>query len=251
LFKADVDAQGGAYATGVLVLISSAAAAVTIALWRSPLRWPFLLVSTIFLYTTVVNIYERPEGLKIATFFIGAMVFSSVVSRALRSTELRITGVELDEAAKALLAKDEDQVIHLIARRPRNDSEEVFDEVDRAVRERYSLRPNEQLFFLSVVRGDASQFEDTLRVTGFEVGRHAVLRAQSPVVPNAIAALLIHLEKTTGRLPHAYFKWTEGNPVGNLLRFLILGEGDVAPITHEVLRRAVPDRKCRPVIHLS
>jgi hypothetical protein len=102
-----------------------------------------------------------------------------------------------------------------------------------------------------VLRGDASQFTDNLRVTGHLLGRHAVLQAQSPVVANAIAALLIELEKLTGRLPHAYFTWTEGNPVGNLLRFLILGEGDVAPIAHEVLRRAVPDRKHRPVIHVS
>jgi len=71
------------------------------------------------------------------------------------------------------------------------------------------------------------------------------------VVPNAIAALLIHLADATGKIPHAYFKWTEGNPIGNLLRFLMLGEGDVAPITHEVLRRAIPDRKRRPVIHVS
>jgi hypothetical protein len=71
------------------------------------------------------------------------------------------------------------------------------------------------------------------------------------VIPNAIAALLIHLEKTTGKIPHGYFNWTEGNPTGNLLRFLFLGEGDTAPIVHEVLRRAIEDPKHRPVIHVS
>ena len=44
---------------------------------------------------------------------------------------------------------------------------------------------------------------------------------------------------------------SEGNPIGNLLRFLILGEGDVAPIAHEVLRRAIRDPNHRPVIHVS
>jgi len=251
LFDANVDAQGGAYATGVLVLITSAAAAVTIALWNGWLRWPFLFVSLVFLYTTAVNIVERPEGIKIAAFFIGAMVVTSVISRALRSTELRICGVEFDEQAIALLSRDEDQVIRLIAHRPRLETEAAFDEVERTVRHRYGLGPEERIYFLAVLRGDASEFEDTLRVTGRQLGRHAVLEAQSPVVPNAIAALLIELERTTRRIPHAYFKWTEGNPIGNLLRFLILGEGDVAPIAHEVLRRAVPDPKHRPVIHVS
>jgi hypothetical protein len=107
------------------------------------------------------------------------------------------------------------------------------------------------LYFLEIERGDASEFEETLRVTGGRLGRHSVLRATSPAVPNAAAALMIHVEKTSGKIPHGYFKWTEGNPLGSLLRFLVLGEGDVAPLTHEVLRRAVPDRKHRPVIHVG
>ncbi len=251
LFHANVDAQGGAYATGVLVLIASASVAVTIGSWKEWLRWPLLFVSIVFLYTTVVNIHERPEGIKIAGIFIGTMVVTSVISRALRSTELRIDEVKLDDQALNLLSKDDDQVIHLVAHRPRVETEEALDEIDREVRNRYSLSADERIFFLEVLRGDASQFEDTLRVSGQNLGRHDLLRAESPVVPNAIAALLIHLEKTTGRIPHAYFSWTEGNPVGNLLRFFILGEGDVAPIAHEVLRRAVPDPKRRPVIHVS
>jgi hypothetical protein len=251
LFHANVDAQGGAYATGVLVLITSAAAAVTIASWNGWLRWPLLLVSLVFLYTTGANISERPEGIKIAAFFIGAMVVMSVISRALRSTELRICSVEFDEQARAMLSDDKDQVIRLIAHRPRADTEAAFDAIEHKVRHRYGLSPGEQIYFLAVLRGDASQFEDTLRVTGHRVGRHAVFQTQSPVVANAIAALLVELEKLTGRIPHAYFTWTEGNPIGNLLRFLILGEGDVAPIAHEVLRRAIPDPKRRPVIHVS
>ncbi len=251
LFRANVDAQGGAYATGVLVLIASASVAVTIASWKEWLRWPLLFVAAVFLYTTAVNIHERPEGIKIAGIFIGTMVLTSVISRALRSTELRIGEVELDDQARSILSNDEGQAIRLVARRTPVASEAALDEIDRKIRDRHGVGPGERLIFLSVIRGDASQFEDTLRVTGECVGRHAVLRAESPVIANAIAALLIYLGKTTGRIPHAYFKWTEGNPIGNLLRFLILGEGDLAPITHEVLRRAITDPKRRPVIHVS
>jgi hypothetical protein len=198
-----------------------------------------------------MNIHERPDGLKIASIFIGVMLSVSVISRAMRSTELRIEKVELDASAAALLGEDEDQVIRLIARRPHIETSENLDLVDREVRDRYGLSADERLYFFEVELGDASEFESTLQVTAGRVGGHCIIQAKSPVVPNAIAALLIHLEKTTGKIPHGYFKWTEGNPTGNLLRFLFLGEGDTAPIVHEVLRRAIKDPKRRPVIHVS
>jgi hypothetical protein len=251
LFRANVDAQGGAYATGVLVLITSAACAVTVLMRGKWLRWPFGFIAVVFVYATIMNIHERPDGLKIASIFIAVMLSVSVVSRAMRSTELRIENVELDAKAAALLAEDEDQVIRLIARRPHDETAEDLDRVDLEVRDRYSLSADERLYFFEVELGDASEFESTLQVTAGRVGGHCILQAKSPVIPNAIAALLIHLEKTTAKIPHGYFKWTEGNPTGNLLRFLFLGEGDTAPIVHEVLRRAIEDPKRRPVIHVS
>ncbi len=252
LFHANVDAQGGAYATGVLVLITSASVAVTLSLWRgSSLRWPFLLISLAFGYTTLLNIYERPEGLKISCIFILAIITVSLVSRALRSTELRITSVELDPSAEALIAEDEDQIFRLAARKPRSETEESLAEADRRLRESHGLDPRERIYFLELERGDASEFSDCLCVSGERIGTYSVLRARSPVVANAIAAILISLEKKSGRVPHVYFGWTEGNPIGNLFRFLFLGQGDTAPLTHEVLRRAVPDSKRRPCVHVS
>jgi hypothetical protein len=251
LFRANVDAQGGAYATGVLVLITSAAFAVTISVWHRALRWPFLFIALVFVYTTVLNVYERPEGIKIASFFIAAIIATSLISRAMRSTELRICDVDFDETAKSMLAEDEDQIIRLIAHRPRVETEEALSLIDQEVRFYHNLSADERLYFFEVERGDASEFEETLHVSGERRGRHAVLHARSPVIANAIAATLIQLEKTTGQIPHGYFKWTEGNPMGNVFRFLFFGEGDVAPIAQEVLRRAIPDRKHRPIIHVS
>ncbi len=251
LFHANVDAQGGAYATGVLVLITSAAVAVTISVWKTRLGWPFFFIALVFVYTTLLNIYQRPEGLKISSFFIASIVATSLISRALRSTELRICGVDLDESARALLAENGDNVIRLVARKPRQETEASLDQADRDVRYCHNLGPDERLYFFEVERTDASTFEETLAVTGQRVGRHSILRAKSPVIANSMAALLIDLEKMTGKVPHGYFMWTEGNPIGNLFRFIFLGEGDAAPVAHEVLRRAVPDRERRPLIHVS
>src|SRR5262245_1383036 len=75
IFDADHNAQGGAYATGVLVLMTSAAVAVTLASWREgPLRYAFLVIALVFGYTLVTNIIERPEGIKIASFFIVSII---------------------------------------------------------------------------------------------------------------------------------------------------------------------------------
>ena len=252
LFHADVDAQGGAYATGVLVLITSASVAVMLSVWKTRMRWAFVATTAIFTYTTIANIIERPEGLKISSIFIGCILLSSFASRAIRSTELRITEVDLDATAEAILAEDEDQIIRLVARGPEaGDGKEALDIADWKVRHFHSLSEEECLCFFEVVRTDASEFSEKLCVTGRKVGRHRILSAKSPVVANAIAGMLIYLEGRTGKVPHAYFRWTEVSPAVNIMRFLFLGEGDTAPLTHEVLRKALPQQERRPVVHVS
>ena len=82
-------------------------------------------------------------------------------------------------------------------------------------------------------------------------GLYRVIRISSPTVPNAIAALLLEVRRHTGVRPHVYFEWTEGSPTLNLLRFLLFGVGEVAPVTREVLRRAEPERELRPHVHVG
>jgi hypothetical protein len=249
LFNANVDAQGGAYATGVLVLITSAACAVTIAARTILSRLTLGVVSLIFIYTTLVNIYERPEGLKISCIFIFTMVFLSLVSRAFRSTELRIT-VELDAQAQALLAENANQIVRLIAWKPHNTSRDR-EQAKMELRELHGPAHDESIYFIEVERGDTSEFTETIAIQGSREGPNRVLRATSPAVANAIAALLIQVKKTTGCIPQVYFHWTDVDPIVNLLRFVFLGEGDTAPVTHEILRRAIKDPAQRPMVHVS
>jgi hypothetical protein len=251
LFHANVDAQGGAYATGVLVLITSASCAVTLIARTLLSRVLLGLVSLIFIYTTLVNIYERPEGLKISCMFIFAMVFMSLVSRAFRSTELRITGVELDAEAQALLAESPNQTIRLMAWNPRDAHGKDREQIKAKLCELHGLSDEAAIYFIEVERGDTSEFTECLCLQGYREGTNRVLHARSATVANSIAALLIYLKRTTGCIPHVYFHWTEVNPVINVIRFIFLGEGDTAPLTHEVLRRAIKDPAERPFVHVS
>ena len=254
IFRADVDAQAGAYATGVLAFMTSAAFAVTIANWDSRRRWIFMAMTAIFVYTTAVNIVERPEGLKIAVLFTLSIMATSLISRAWRATELtRIERVELSERAVAFI--DEVQAdghpVRIVAHRPDKRTIEEYDKKERQAREDHSLDAGEPLVFVEVTQGDASDFSEELYVRGVEVGRHRILRCKSPAIPNALAALLIHVHDRTGKIPHAYFGWTEGNPVAYVLKYLALGEGDTAPVTREILRQAIKNPLERPRIHVG
>jgi len=251
MFDASVDAQAGAYATGVLVLMTSASIAVFFTFKKKIFKFYFLIISLIFTYTTVVNIIERPEGLKIALCFIIMIVSLSILSRAIRSTELRITDVEFDDEAIAFLTSDPQKTVRILAHRPNKGSTGEYTRKDFLSRERHHLGDDENLIFIEILPGDTSDFESTLKLKGVEVGQHKILRGKSPAIANAIAAILIKIHKITGKLPHAYFGWTEGHPIGYLFRFLFLGEGDVAPLTREVLRRKFPDEYKRPFIHVS
>jgi hypothetical protein len=250
LFHANVDAQGGAYATGVLVLITSASFAVTIAARTILSRLALGIVSLVFIYTTLVNIYERPEGLKISCIFIFTMVFLSLVSRAFRSTELRIT-VSLDALAQELLAESANETIRLIAWNPRHTAIKDREQAKTELRQLHGLVHDEAIYFIEVERGDTSEFTETIAFQGSRDGSNRVLHARSAAVANAIAALLIQVKQTAKCIPHVYFHWNDVDPIINLTRFIFLGEGDTAPLTHEILRRAIKDPAQRPVVHVS
>ena len=101
--------------------------------------------------------------------------------------------------------------MRIIANRPDTGLPEEYEHKLREASESHHL-PGERVLFLEVRPGDVSEFSGRLRVVGADVGGHHVLRCVSPAIPNAIAALLLYIRDETGRLPHAYFGWTEGNP---------------------------------------
>lgn len=255
IFRADVEAQAGAYATGVLVLITSAAVAVTLAARTAKQKLFTILfggVALVFAYTTVVNVIERPDGIKIAAFFIGAIVIVSLISRTVRSTELRATSVTFDEKAMAFL---KDAKVHgsvrIVANHPDERTAREYVLKERKEREASHIPVGDPILFLEATVRDASEFSTLVEVKGENIEGFHVLRAEGSSIPNTIAAVLLAIRDQTGVKPHAYFGWVEGNPLKFLGRFIFFGEGDIAPTTREILRQAEPEVTRRPVIHVG
>ena len=256
LFRADVNAQAGAYATGVLALMASAAVAVTLTQWRRgqlPSAIFFGIVSAIFLYTITVTVIDRPEGLLIALVFIVTILVVSLYSRISRSTELRVDRVVVDEGAQAIIEASitDPRPIRFIANKIQAGDTDEYDEKMAEVQLDNHLADHEDRIFLEVEVTDASEFETRVEVTSVCVGKHRILRATGSSVPNAIAAFLLHVRDLDTQVPHVYFEWSERAPGENVLRFLLAGEGDIPPLTHEILRKAEPDESRRPQVHVG
>ena len=256
VFQADVNAQAGAYATGILAMMVSGAVAVTVSATRRRQRRAavaFTVLTLVLLYALAANIVEKPDGIVIASVFIAGIVAISLVSRVSRSTELRADRIEFDEAARRFVTDSlaHDGALHLVANQRQAGDRAEYAEKEAAQRGMNPVPGAADALFLEIDVVDPSDFSEVLCVRGVDVDGYRILRAESPAVPNAIAAILLALRDATGVRPHCYFEWSEGNPIGYLLRYLILGQGDTAPVVREILRQIDSDPARRPGIHVG
>jgi len=256
VFRADVNAQAGAYATGVLAMMVSGAVAVTISAARRrqrPAVVGFAILTLILLYALGSNIIEKPDGIAISAVFIAGIVVISLVSRVSRTTELRADRIEFDDAARRFITASlaHDRSLNLVANRRQTGDRAEYAEKEKRQRRMNPVPGAADILFLEIDVVDPSTFSDVLRVHGVEVDGYRVLRADSAAAPNAIAALLLALRNSTGIIPQAHFEWSEGNPLGHLFRYLILGRGDTAPVVREIIRQVEPDADRRPGIHVG
>jgi hypothetical protein len=244
VFGASVEAQGSAYATGVLTFMASASIAVTLSMFRrgSSWRWAFLAITLAFLYITVQNIRVQPTGLFIAVIFIAAIIVISIISRVSRSTELRIQNVLLDRNAERIIrsAIQNDSLL-LVTHDPlRGINEEDYAVEIAEARKRHYLPRDAVPPIVEVYADDPSIFAGQLVVVGTTIGPYQVLRCTGPAIANAIAALALAIHSQYACTVHLNMRWT---PIPSFteaiiegIEFLLWGGGDMARIVELEIR---------------
>ncbi len=256
-FGANVEAQGGAYATGVLMLITSACVATVIGKyqvrqgpWWRRLSPVYSLVALVFIYTTIANIWEKPSGLKIACFFILAIIVTSLLSRLFRARELRFTGFTYaDDQSKFLwesIKASEWPILvpHRPGRRSLADKEAI-------IRREHRLPDSMPILFLEVELHDASDFYQSpcLEVIS-EEGRYLLKITRAASIAHTLAAVALEVAKV-GKPPEIHFGWTDETPVAGMIGFLLFGEGNVPWMVHELIRKTEPDVAKRPAVMIG
>jgi len=259
-FRANVAAQGGAYATGVLVLLTSAALGTFLQVVRRPATDPadrrrrnlaavgFGLVLTVFVYTTIANVVERPEGIVIASMFIAAVLVISLVSRAWRAGELRWKTFRFADAADRMLWTDITSDLPFRVLVPHRPDHRTLADKEREIRRKHRIPPEVRLVFLEVHRGDVTRFEnEPLLSVAEEEGRFVITARDCVSVAHTIAQVAIELA-AAGRPLDVIFGFSKGSPLGLAVDFVLFGAGDIPARVVELIERAVPAAGARPTV---
>jgi hypothetical protein len=258
-FRADVSAQGGAYATGVLVLMTSACVASLIhELKKKPephhglgllgQRVGFALITLVFIYTTIANIWERPDGIIIASIFIGCVMLISFTSRAWRSDELRLKEFRFADDVDRMLWTDilvEGAFRVLVPHRPGSRS---LADKEAEIRRKHRIPENVPIVFLEVHYGDVSEFQNAPIISARQEGTRFVIVAKDVVsVSHTIAQ--VAMEMTKGGAPlDIIFGWSKGGSLKLALDYVLFGQGDIPNRVVDLLDKAIPDPAKRPTV---
>jgi hypothetical protein len=253
-----VDAQGGAYATGVLVLITSAGVAAVIdkyrrreGAWAARVPWVYAAITVVFVYTTVANEVEKGfQGLKIASFFILTILVTSFWSRFARSRELRFGGFRMADAQSRLLW---DTIRHLditilVPHRP---GRRTLAQKEAQIRREHRIPRDLMVVFVEVELEDASEFtHEPVMEVHQEEGRFVIKITGAASIAHTLAAVALEMARV-GRPPEIHFGWTDESPVSGTLGFLLFGEGNVPWMVRALISRAEPKPERRPLILIA
>ena len=250
IFHADVEAQSGAYATGVLVLILSAAVAATLALWRER-RWGLALYSGIvclvFTYTLADNCLGRPDGLIIGSVFTLLLMLASGISRSLRSVEFRIPhGYFADVESWRMGPELRGKKVHLV---PLPSSSAEARRKKRAEIARHYHVRGPFLFLHVNLLDNRSEFSAPLEVTLRREGQDYIGEVYGAI---AIANSIAYVSEAIDPIS-IFIGLTRRDLMAQATRYLLFGEGETGLMVYTILLRYwewTPEEDVRPLIFL-
>ena len=257
IFQADVEAQGGAYATGVLALILSASIAVTLSNWREwraggpasqgALAGYFGLVTLVFAYTFVENVHERPDGILISSSFILLVLVLSGISRYRRATELRVTDIEFaDELSGRLWEKIQGRKVNLVPLAMGKTSSRKRKEEE--IRRYYQVEGPMAFVHVDLL-DNRSEFLAPVRVrVREEAGNYVVGVAGAVAIANTIAYISELIDPKS-----IFLGLTRKSLMSQSFRYLLWGEGETGLMVYQILLRYwdwTPEDDVRPLIFL-
>jgi hypothetical protein len=259
VFKANVEAQGGAYATGVLVLMFSAAIAVTLVFRHEArdhvkargrytvLSIIFGAVTLIFAFTLVDNVLERPDGVIVAAFFIIIIVALSAMSRVLRATEFRVRDVHFtDENSFDLWHTIIGKKVHLVPLKMY--TLRSMTEKAEEIRRYYQVK--EPIAFVHVyLLNNRSDFITPLRLRVREMEDGYIIEIYGAI---AIANSIAYISELIDPIS-IFLGLTRQSLMTQSLRFLFWGEGETGLMVYKILRSYwdhTPEEDVRPHIFL-
>ena len=212
---------------------------------RRRIPWTFVAISVIFGASAVAAIGANPSGLLIALGFIHAIVISSILSRALRSTELRFMGFEFKDAQSQFLW-DSLKYLEFPVLIPHRPGLQSLDAREKAIRERHHLAAEVPVVFVEAHLGDASDFYHRPHMEIIEEeGRFIIRVARCASIPHVIAAIALELSKV-GKPPEIHFGWSNERPIEANVNFLLFGQGNIPWMVRDLIRRAEPDPARQP-----
>ncbi len=256
IFHASVQAQRGTYATSVLVVLTSAGVAASLDLrsrtgiWATLLRTFFVFLTVCFAAAAFLAMVRSPASLLLSSTFIGATIVTSIVSRGLRSTELRFEGFDfISPESKLLWDALKDLPFPVLV--PHRSGLISLEERDKRIRERHRLGPKVPVVFVEAILGDASEFfQRPLIHVGPEDGRYIIHITRCVSIPHVLAAAALELSAGT-EPPELHFGWSNESPVTANLSFLLFGTGNIPWMVREIIRRAEPRPERQPGVFVG
>jgi hypothetical protein len=255
VFQASVSSQQWAYATSVLVLLTGASVAATLDLrrrfrgsWLRPLvLTPFLLYSLFFLWNAALTTVLNPSGLGIALGFVWVVFVTAFASRWWRSKELRFDGFTfLDDKSKARweeICQLEFQVLV-----PHRAGLHSLAQKEHEIRHKHRIAPDVPIIYIEAELGDPSDFLNVpLMRIEYEDGREVIRVSRCASIAHVLAAIALEFRKV-GKPPELIFGWSNENPLAANLHFLLMGEGNIPWMVHELIRHAELDPAKQPRI---